>query len=730
MRTTTIMLLESIMRIKVNARVSCVAFLFTILAAVVISPVRAIEEEPTATDDQEPALLAVLRANSQPAEKALACKKLAIYGSARAVPELAKLLPDPQLSSWARIALEAIPGEAANAALRDAADRLAGRLQVGMINSIGVRRDPQAVDSLTEKLQDGDVQVASAAAVALGHIGNAASTDTLRAALATTSGVVRSAVAEGCVLCAERLLASKGGRVAATEIYDQVRMANVPMQRIVEATRGAILARQQAGIPLLIETFQSPDKRLFQLALATFREFPGGEVDRALATELVTARPVRAALMVQAMADRPETVVLTAVLQAARKGDTRVRLSAIDALRRVGDDSCLATLLELAADEDAMLSEMAAATLAELPGQGVDQQLVALLSTARGGNYPLLLQLVGQRRIAAVPVVAKALDHADPVVRRAALLALGETVSLEQLPMLLSEVVKPRHPEDAPVAQRALKLASVRMPDRAACAVQLAGAFRQAPAKTKNTLLEILSDVGGSVALETLATAAKAKDPQLQDTSSRLLGKWNSVTAAPVLLDLAQTGPAEKYRIRALRGYIGLARKFAMSGERRAAMCQNAFDVTRRTAERKLVLDVLKLHPSPAGLQLAVKAMESPELKADATAAALVIAQKVGGSGANAQKLLAGVGLDKVKLEIIQAQYGAGTKQKDVTELLRKHASDLPLIMLRTQSYNTSFDGDPAPGIVKQLTIRYRMNGRPGEASFPENALIILPMPK
>ncbi|MBB73681.1 MAG: hypothetical protein CMJ75_04100 [Planctomycetaceae bacterium] len=327
-------------------------------------------------------------------------------------------------------------------------------------------------------------------------------------------------------------------------------------------------------------------------------------------------------------------------------------------------------------------------------------------------------------------MVAKALDHADPVVRRAALLALGETVSLEQLPMLLSEVVKPRHPEDALVAQRALKLASVRMPDRAACATQLASAFRRAPAKTKNPLLEILSEVGGSEALETLATAAKANDPQLQDTSSRLLGKWNSVRAAPVLLDLAKTAPAEKYRIRALRGYIGLARKFAMSGERRAEMCRNAFAATQRTAERKLVLDVLKLHPSPAGLQLAVKTMKSPELKSDATAAALVIAQKVGGSGANAQKLLAGVGLDKVKLEIIQAQYGAGTKQKDVTELLRQHAGDLPLIMLKNQSYNTSLGGDPAPGIVKQLTIRYRMNGRSGEASFPENALIILPMPK
>ena len=717
------------MRTKTSSLVSSSAVLFAMLCAVLVSPAGAFAG-PAVADEKENVLLAVLRSDAPPSEKALACKNLAIYGSDHAVPELAKLLPNPQLSSWARIALEAIPGEASSAALRDAADVLTGRLQVGMINSIGVRRDPQAVDSLADKLQAGDVQVASAAAVALGHIGNAAATDALRAALTVTSGAVRSAVAEGCVLCAERLLDAKGGRVAATAIYDQVRAAEVPMQRIIEATRGAILARQQAGIPLLIETFQSSDKRLFQLALATFREFPGAGVDQALATELVNARPVRAALMVQAMADRPETVAVAAVLQAARQGDKRVRLSAIDALRRVGDESCLATLLEIAADDDQTLREMAQATLAELPGQGVDQQLVAHLSTAKGSSYSLLLQLVGQRRIAAVPVVSQALNHADPAVRRAALLALGETVSLQQLPMLLSEVVKPRHPEDAPVAQRALKLASVRMPDRAACATQLTSAFQRAPAKTKNTLLEILSEVGGSEALQTLATAAKAKDPQLQDTSSRLLGKWNSVAAAPVLLDLAKTGPAEKYRIRALRGYIGLARKFAMSSERRAAMCRNAFDATRRTAERKLVLDVLKLHPSPAGLQLAVAAIENPELKAEATSVALVIAQKVGGSGANAQKLLSGVGLDKVKLEIVQAQYGVGTKQRDVTALLRKHAGELPLIMLQTQSYNNSFGGDPAPGVVKQLTIRYRMNGKSGEASFPENALIILPMPK
>ena len=94
---------------------------------------------------------------------------------------------------------------------------------------------------------------------------------------------------------------------------------------------------------------------------------------------MVRATPDRAALIVQAMADRPDTVVLAAVLNAASQGDKRVRLSAIDALCRVGDDSCLATLLEIAIDDDADFSQAAIETLAVLPGETVDKQIVGML---------------------------------------------------------------------------------------------------------------------------------------------------------------------------------------------------------------------------------------------------------------------------------------------------------------------------------------------------------------
>ncbi len=169
---------------------------------------------------------------------------------------------------------------------------------------------------------------------------------------------------------------------------------------------------------------------------------------------------------------------------------------------RVGDASCLATLLEIATDDDAELAKTARTALAELPGDDVDSQIVDLLPIAKGKSYPLLIELVGQRRIDATDMLIKALDHSGPTVRSAALIALGETVDLKNLSVLVSHVVAPKHPEDAPVAQQALKVASVRMPDREACATELALALDRAPTATKSALLEILGEMGGNKALK------------------------------------------------------------------------------------------------------------------------------------------------------------------------------------------------------------------------------------
>ena len=335
----------------------------------------AAEVTPTGSE-REDQLIALLQSEAAPAEKAITCKRLAVIGTARCVPALEPLLSDPSLSSWARIPLEAIADPAAGEALRKTLPKVDGRLLVGVINSMGVRRDAGAVEALAERLTHSDTAVACAAAIALGRVGDAAAAAVLQKSLVSTTADVRSAVAQGCILCAERLL-NEGKAVEAAALYDVVRQADVPRQRVLEATRGAILARGTEGVPLLAEQLLSADKSFFALGLGTARELTAPAVTDALVAAMGRMTPERQALTMLLLADRGDPSALPAILQAAKSGAKSVRLAALSVLARLGNASCVPALLEIAADSDEEITGTARAALAGLPGKEVDDELAA-----------------------------------------------------------------------------------------------------------------------------------------------------------------------------------------------------------------------------------------------------------------------------------------------------------------------------------------------------------------
>ena len=94
----------------------------------------------------------------------------------------------------------------------------------------------------------------------LGHIGNDAG-DQVAAAIAGRQRPPKSArPSPRAACCVPSDCWPKASDAEAVEIYDEVRKADVPKQRMLEATRGAILARKPDGIPLLVEQLRSPDK--------------------------------------------------------------------------------------------------------------------------------------------------------------------------------------------------------------------------------------------------------------------------------------------------------------------------------------------------------------------------------------------------------------------------------------------------------------------------------------
>lgn len=687
---------------------------------VALGAIRTLAQEPPA---KEADLIAILKSDAPKADKAITCKKLAVWGSEQAVPALAPLLADPELASWARIALEAIPGEAANQALRESLAQLKGRLLIGAINSLGVRRDAQALDALAAKLADADPEVAAAAAVALGRIGGTNAIKTLQPALSTTTGKVRDAVAEGLLLAADRLLA-EGNATAAREIYDAVRSADVAKQRQVEAIRGAILSRGPQGVALLAEQLGSADRDVFAIALATARELATDEVAQALVNALgpiqkttestppaltiksarygagnqfvdvtqVLAAAVRnnslriqatnnlagdpapqvvkqlevvysiggkegklvvkendwvnlgqavppvdsrKVAILQALADIKRPAGVAALVEAARRGDWGLRLEAVRLLGQAGDASAVPVLVA-AAGEGGELAAAAAEALIQLSGSDVDAAIVQQLQQAQGPGRAVLLQTAGQRLIAqALPIVLADMKSSDAAIRLAAIEAAGNLVPLEQLNVLIARLLQPENEAEAAAVKSALLNACSRMPNLDAAAAQLMSAWNQATPSARLTIVEVLGAMGGSGALASLGQIAKTGSDAEQDAATRALGEWMSPDAAPVLLDLAKSGNP-RYRIRALRGFIRIARQLNVPLAERIQMCAQALEVADRAEEKRLVLEVLRRYPTADGLPLAASLLSVAELKAEAAETAVEIAEKLPPENASA----------------------------------------------------------------------------------------------
>ncbi|MAD80240.1 MAG: hypothetical protein CMJ50_05260, partial [Planctomycetaceae bacterium] len=478
------------------------------------------------------------------------------------------------------------------------------------------------------------------------------------------------------------------------------------------------------GLGMLAAVLASDDQDEFDAGLRTARLLkPSSLATTAALDAMKRASPSRSALLVTLLGDLGNPAGLPPVVKAVKSDDKAVRIAALAALAPLGNADHVELLVDAALDKSEDVSAVAQKTLAVLKGDDVDSAVLGLLNDE--ARQAMAIRTIGQRRIStAVPQLLPLLEGPKQLEVVA---ALGETVSLNDIGVL-GELLGHDSAQLRGAARKAVHAACYRMTDRDATASKLATYLDDASEETVDFVMDELRIVGGDQALATVSNAVGGSDATRKDYATRALGQWLDTSAAPVLLDLAKDEGGGKFGIRGMRGYIRLARQFSMPDAQRLAMCRTALAVATRTAEKKLVLAVLARYPSAEMLDLAITTSKEPSLKGDAATAALAIAEKT--DVAVDQAFMARLGLAPVKLQITKAEYGAGSRLKNVTAILRRSARGYPLIVLQSPSYSESFRGDPAPGSPKQLKIQFRIDGKPNEASFDEDAAILLPIPE
>ncbi len=638
------------------------------LAASSVGGLRAETDSKETIAAQETKQIAILKSKAPPQDKALACKRLAIYGGKDAVPALAPLLADAELASWARIALEAIPDPSADAALLKAAGKVKGELLVGTINSIGVRRNPKAVGLLISNLRNSDPQVASAAAIALGHIGGDKAATALQKSLADAPAAVQSAVAEGCVLCAERYFAD-GKAATAVKLYDAVRTANVPKNRVLEATRGAILARQSDGLPLLLEELRSSDKAFVGVGLSTARELPGPEVTRALVDEMDRCPAERKGFLLLAIADRHDPAALPTIYKMAQSGPTSLRLVAVGILDRQDDEASLPVLLNVATDKEPLLKNAAISALARLSGPTVNPELLAQLPKSSGTMRVVLLDLAAQRRLRdALPIIVTSVNDSDKAVRTEAVQALGILGTENQTADLVKLLQQNPGADDRANLETALVALSGRAGARCVPQVVVLETSEEVPVRIVG--LHALASAGGNEALRAVKAAVDDKDETVQDEAVRTLSTWpnnwpeDSAVAEP-LLELAKSGKKTSHQVLGQRGYLQFVQgDKQLKGAEKVAKVKDAMAIIKRPEEQRQAIAILGGIPTAPSLDLLIAFADQPAVAGDACSAIVQLAGEKMKGVSKTQRDQA--------LQTVVAKAGNDDTKKKAEELLKK----------------------------------------------------------
>jgi prolyl-tRNA editing enzyme YbaK/EbsC (Cys-tRNA(Pro) deacylase) len=144
----------------------------------------------------------------------------------------------------------------------------------------------------------------------------------------------------------------------------------------------------------------------------------------------------------------------------------------------------------------------------------------------------------------------------------------------------------------------------------------------------KCSLMSVLGKIGDEAALPVLRESLVDKEDKIKDAAVRALSDWPTATPAADLLKVAQTSENQVHKTLALRGYVRLAGlKSNRPAEETMKMYKDAMALAGDASEKKMVLSGLGSTNSFEAMQMAAGYLDDKELKEEAAAAVVKIAE-------------------------------------------------------------------------------------------------------
>jgi len=573
----------------------------------------------------ESRLLEFLNSEATLASKQFVCRQLSIVGSEQSVGTLASMLVKAETSDMARYALERIPGEAVNEALRGALGKTSGTVKTGIINTLAMRGDNASVVSLGELIYDPDISVASAAAAGLGRIGGEKAAALLGKAKGKTGGVLLMQVLDAYLSCADGFLES-GSQAEAIKIYEELYSSDVLGPIRAAALKGIVGAGTEKSTEVILSALRDDDAVICSVAAGLVREAKGIDVE-SIAAEISKLPEMVQVQLLSALGERGDESAVAFIVEAARSENKDVRVATLKALGSFGTAANVVFLSHIAANTKGVERDAARESLYRLNGDEVDRAIMGGINKSEGAVKAELVRSLSRRNLkAGVRILLEMVGDTDRNVRLESIRAIREMGAPRMIVPLARLLREKRHEVEVKEIEKAMVGVSRKTPDKNTKILNhMINTIEEK--QVRISLLRVAGELGDSNSLEVIRAALKDEDSNIQMAAIRALSSWPDGAPAGDLLEVVKSSEQEVQRVVALRGYIRL---LGLANKRTAAdtvnLYKEAMGLASNVSEKKMVLSGLANVEGVKSLDMAVSYIGDKELSQEAEAAVVKIA--------------------------------------------------------------------------------------------------------
>jgi len=578
------------------------------------------------------ALCAALESSRPTSVKAFLIQQLQLIGDAQAVPTLAKFLPDENLYDSAVPALLSIGGDETTKALRAVLPSAKGARRLALINALGVLRDPAAVPLLRADLDSKDWDLKWAVVAALANLGDEPLLEDMPRAEGD-SWYTRCQRNSFFIRLVQRL-AEAGHTLVASEVYMMLFESPMRVQNEHEqcaALFGLVEVRGPDAIDQVFAGLGDADPEIRASAMDAALRIAGPRVTAAFIAELRRPESALRASMLRVLEQRGDAAALPAVLEALKDARQDVRRAALSAAVTLGGDAAIPALvgfLNTAPDDERSAARQA---LLRIVGAPASQKIAEALQSALPRGRAALLEALADRRARdQIEVVFESARHSDPTVRLAAIHALEGLGDERAAAELLEQLRNTKDESERAALERALAATCNRAVEPSARAVQVLAALQPQVEDDYASLLRVLGHIGGADALAAVRTALKDPRAPIRAAAFQALQDWPDPAAAEDVLQIAKATADAKDYVLALRAYARLVSLDAQRPpEQLLEMYRTGLEAARRPDEKKLFLAKLGDVPHARTVDVLAHCLTDPDVKREAAAALVTVADKL-----------------------------------------------------------------------------------------------------